>query len=129
MKTNLKKVFFKLNTPYEWGSGMDPKFSEPFNKLSLEILNKIGFKIANDGSSSFSCPEGVEGKQNLYMHPMDFSGIIYEENIEEVSNVIIEALKGNDLFTIRQIEVCELSDYHKTYIKSNLDKYNKLVGE
>ena len=108
---------------------MDPKFAEPFKKLSLEILNKIGFKIANDGSSSFSCPEGVEGKQNLYMHPMDFSGIIYEENVEMIREVIIEALKGHKFLSISNIEVCDLRDYHKTYIKINLDKYNKIMGE
>lgn len=129
MRTDLKKVYFRLNSPYEWGKGMSSELSEPFNDEALAILNELGFVISNDGSSSFSCPEGVQGEQNLYMHPMDFSGILSEENYLKAKEIIERATEKSSIFSIRSIDVSEIEDYHLKYIESNLRKHKELMGE
>lgn len=129
MRTDLKKVYFRLNSPYKWGEGMDDSLSEPFNKEALDILNELGFDIANDGSSSFSCPEGVQGEQNLYMHPMDFSGILSDENYLKAKEIIERAANKSSIFSIRSIDISEIEDYHLKYIESNLRKQNELLNK
>ena len=129
MRTDLKKVYFRLNSPYEWGKGMSEELSEPFNEEVLAILNELGFDIANDGSSSFSCPEGVQGEQNLYMHPMDFSGILSDENYLKAKEVIERATEKSSIFSIRSIDVYELEEHPLKYIESNLRKQNELLNK
>jgi hypothetical protein len=128
MKTDLKKVFFRLNSPYEWGKGMSEDLSEPFNLEAMTILEELGFDIANDGSNSFSCPEGVQGEQNLYMHPMDFSGILSNENFLKAKEIIERAAEESSIFSVRAIDIFDLEEYHMQYIESNLRK-QKLLDE
>jgi hypothetical protein len=122
MYQNLKKVFFRLNSPYVWGEGMSESSHEVFKKEALEILKKLDFHIAQDGSRSFSCPEGVRGEENLYMHPMDFSGILSEENYLKAKQIIEFAALESSIFSIRTIDVYEIEDHHVKYIVSNLKK-------
>lgn len=125
MYKNLKKVFFRLNSPYVWGEGMSESSYEVFKKEALDILKKLDFHIAQDGSNSFSCPEGVKGEENLYMHPMDFSGILSEENYLKAKKIIEFAALESSIFSIRTIDVYEIEDHHVKYIKSNLEKSEK----
>lgn len=129
MKTDLKKVFFRLNSPYEWGKGMSSELFEIFNKEALDIIKKIGFNIANDGSSSFSCPEGVKGEENLYMHPMDFSGILSNESFLKAKEIIECAEKESSIFSVRSIDIFDLEEHHQKYIESNLEKQKKLDNQ
>ena len=122
MYQNLKKVFFRLNSPYVWGEGMSESSYEAFKKEALEILKKLDFHIAQDGSKSFSCPEGVKGEENLYMHPMDFSGILSEENYLKAKQIIEFAALESSIFSIRTIDVYEIEDHHVKNIVSNLKK-------
>lgn len=129
MKKDLIKVYFRLNSPYEWGKGMSSELFETFNKEALNIIKNIGFNISNDGSSSFSCPEGIKGEENLYMHPMDFSGILSEESFMKAKQVIEMAQLESSIFSIRTIDVYELEERHQKYIESNLEKQKKLDNQ
>lgn len=126
MKAKLKKVYFRLDSPYKWGEGMSDSLTEPFNNEALVILNKLGFNIVADGSKPWSCPEGVQGEENLYMHPMDFSGILSEENIEKATNIILAAALTSSIFSIRTIDVIDIQDHHLKYIESNLRKQKEI---
>ena len=122
MKAKLKKVFFRLDSLYKWGEGMDDRLTERFNEEALAILNELEFNIVADGSRSFSCPEGVQGEQNLYMHPMSFSGILLEQNIEHTTNVILAAAIMSSIFSVRSIDIFDIEEHHLKHIESNLRK-------
>ena len=126
MRTDLIKVFFRLDSPYKWGKGMSSDLTEPFNREALDILNKMGFDISNDGSSSFSCPQGVQGEQRLYMHPMDFSGILSEENYLKAKQIIEFAALESSIFSIRSIDTYELQSHHLKDIENNLKKQKEI---
>ena len=120
--TKFKQVYFRLNSPYEWGKGMDESLSSNFNSEAIEILTKLGFNIFNDGSGSFSCPQGVLNEQGLYMHPMSFSGVLSIEMIDKVKEVIAEAEKKSDFFSVREIDVYDIAKYSEEDIIRNIQK-------
>jgi len=117
-----KQVYFRLNSPYEWGKGMDESLTPSFNKMAIEILAKLGFNILNDGSGSFSCPQGVLNEQGLYMHPMSFSGVLSLEMIDKAKEVIAEAEKKSDFFSVREIDVYDIVKYSEDDIIRNIQK-------
>ena len=116
---NLRKVFFRLNSPYVWGQGISQENSDIIEAEAKDILHKIGFEIAPN-SISFACPEGIKGCENLYMHPMSFSGILSLESFEKAKEVIENY--ESKIFTVRCIDVYEIDSHHIKYIDSNIRK-------
>lgn len=120
--TNLRKVYFRLNSPYVWGQGISQENSDIIEAEAKEILNLIGLTILPDSLKTVSqCPpEGIKGCENLYMHPMSFSGILSLENFEKAKEVIENY--ESKIFTVRCIDVYEIESFHIKYIDSNIRK-------
>ena len=124
--TNLRQVYFRLNSPYVWGKGISQEDHDIIEAESKEILSLIGLTIIPDNLKTVSqCPpEGIRGCENLYMHPMDFSGILSLETFEKAKQVI-ENYKSK-IFTVRSIDVYELRDYSLKSIDYNIRKQAKI---
>lgn len=124
--TNLRQVYFRIDSPYIWGKGISEEDGEVIARESKEILNLIGLTILPEKLKTISnCPpEGIRGCENLYMHPMSFSGILSTETLEKAIEVI-QNYKSS-IFKVRTIDVYELRDYSFEYINSNMRKQAKI---
>lgn len=127
--SNYTYVYFRLNSPYKWGKGMDDDLSKKFNKEAVEILKEIGLTVTEDGSSPFSAPQGLHKAERLYMHPMDFSGILSKERYEKAKKIIENC--EDKTFSLRAIDCypIESAGYKMEDFKRNLEKWEELQKE
>ena len=116
---NLKKVFFRLNSNYVWGSGISAEEFAVFESEAARIINLMGFNILPKTSTS-SCPQAVLNEESIYAHPMDFSGIMTEENIEKMTSILNNF--ESKTFSVRAIDTYDLSNHHLDDIQDNLKK-------
>lgn len=90
-----KYVRFKiwLETPYKWGSGYGNATSREvaLNKEALrDITEKIGFVKDDLNDSDLVYYNKLDGFEELYMHPMEISGVIAEDKYDELVRIIKE---------------------------------------
>lgn len=86
-----KKVRINLITAYKWGRGWTSSEAEAFKNEVFPALERAGFVI-KEGTSYGGC-ETLTDKENfsqtyLYLHPMEFTGYLKDEDIEKVLNVV-----------------------------------------
>jgi len=101
-----KRVYFNINTPSyynsKYGVGWNtPEDGELFKKSITDLFLNNGWEIKKERFNS-GCNTVTKDKQELYLHPQQVSGIVIEENIP-----IIENLLNNDLFTFRNTDIYE----------------------
>ncbi len=118
-------VYFRVDSPYKWGKGMDESISKDFNKEAVDILEKIGLTVTNDGSTQFSAPQGQQEAERLYMHPMDFSGILTKERFDKAKEVIENY--ESKIFSLRKIDVSLISSsgYKMEEFKRNIERWKE----
>jgi hypothetical protein len=74
-----------LKAGYKWGSGMSKETSIAFHNELNQLFINAGWEIKENRSS---CPEAWKGKNNLYLHPMNASGVVQEDLIPEVEKIL-----------------------------------------
>jgi len=101
-----KNVYFRINTPsYYKPNGVGFKTPEDSNKFHTETLNIF----LNDNwtvkeskyKSNGGCARVVKDKQELYLHPQSLSGVVLEDNIPYIEQL----LSNNDLFKFERIDI------------------------
>lgn len=92
------KTYFRIEAGYVWSQGMDKETDNKFKEEVAEILSGIGFEAKPCRIGG--CIEGHRGVENLYCHPMNLSGYIRKDAIEDIRAVISNA----KTFTLRHID-------------------------
>ncbi len=82
--TPYKHVYFRLNSGYVWGKGMDQDKTEKFYSDILALFEADGWTIAEPYSSG-SGTAVTNGNSSLYIHPQNVSGYVTEDLIPAVS--------------------------------------------
>lgn len=85
--TPYKHVYFRLNSGYEWGKGMDQDKTEKFYSDILALFEADGWTIKepyHQGSGATV----ANGNSSLYIHPQAVSGYVTEELIPAVSTAL-----------------------------------------
>lgn len=92
-------VYFRIEVGYKWGEGMGAIEHAAFETNIKKLLTNLGFNIWPEGSRSASqtCKRGVE---HLYCHPMDLSGYVLKDKIQEIE----DALKAHDKIGFRMTD-------------------------
>jgi hypothetical protein len=104
---NYKHVYFRINTPSyykaKYGVGFeDQNASEVFDKAATNIFLNTGWQIKKEKYNG-GCTGVIKDKQELYLHPQSFSGVVKGENIPE-----IEALLSNsEMFKFERTDIYE----------------------
>jgi hypothetical protein len=106
--TSYKRVYFRINTPSYYNNKYGVGFSTPeegslFQKIMTDLFLSAGWSIKVERNSSGHCNTIIKDKQELYLHPQSISGVILEENIPVIENL----LSNNDLFTFRNTDIYE----------------------
>ena len=99
-----KRAYFRINTPSyyknKYGVGFENQESRDcFENYVTELFLNDGWELKDKGTSS-GCAEVTKDKQELYLHPQSFSGVILEENIKHIE----ELLSNNDLFEFKRTD-------------------------
>lgn len=82
--TPYKHVYFRLESGYQWGSGMDQDKADKFYSDILALFDADGWTIAepyHHGSGATV----TNGNSTLYIHPQSASGYVTEDLIPAVS--------------------------------------------
>lgn len=82
--TPYKHVYFRLESGYVWGEGMDQAKTENFYSDILALFEADGWTIAEPYSSG-SGATVTNGNSSLYIHPQEASGYVTEDLIPAVS--------------------------------------------
>ena len=127
MKDNeiYKRVAFKLNSPYEWGSGYANASSEEIEaneKYLLSVMESIGFVCGNE-KHGWSCPSfyNDENKfEEIYLHPQEISGTMSLKTKDK----ILSYFKNNPS-SVTKIETVSEYDIERQY--SYVEVVNQLA--
>jgi hypothetical protein len=89
-----KNVYFRINTPSYYrnnkcGVGFENQQSgEQFHNEVLNVFLNDGWELKREHSCSGGCSRVTKDKQELYLHPQEFSGVIFDENIPYIEQLI-----------------------------------------
>jgi hypothetical protein len=102
-----KHAYFRINTPMYYKSKYGVGFEiEEDRILFYETAKKIflnnGWVIKKEGYNG-GCPTVTKDKQELYLHPQTFSGVIKEENISCIENL----LSNSNIFKFQNTDIYE----------------------
>jgi hypothetical protein len=106
--SNYKKVYFRIRTSSyynrsTYGVGFENQESANiFDKAATEIFLNEGWKI-KEKKYTCGCTTVIKDKQELYLHPQSFSGVVKEENIKGIE----ELLNNSTLFKFERIDIYE----------------------
>ncbi len=114
-----QKIYFYIDSQYQWGQGFPDDVSESsFHQEARQIFQAAGWKVTS-GQLSGESDTATRGKQSLYLHPMEFSGVILTEEISALKQILSSA-KTFRLRSIGQFEIYQdMSDQDYTeYLES-----------
>lgn len=128
-----KHVYFRLHqTIYRWGKGwiVSDHAREQWEQEIKVLISTLGLKEYK-ASVTGAAPQGVNKiGESIYMHPMDFTGIIHEDNINHFTTVI-NAFKSQ-YWSYAQTDIYELSMERNECnndhdIERNKKRYNEVT--
>jgi hypothetical protein len=108
----LKKVYFFIETGYQWGKGIDKDVAQVVYAEMKKILTPIGFTEwkDNDGMSAPLCGKGED--EGLYCHPMDLVGIV---DIDTTLPLIEEGIKQSKILKYRHTNIHDIKQSDITW--------------
>lgn len=111
-----RQVYFRIKSGYEAYSGWTKDNAEAqFRTETRSLFQEAGWTLHPGGNGV--CDTVTKGRQELYLHPMNFSGVIQEESIPE-----LEALmSGAHSFQ------CYATDRYEEYLDMSDDEYLELL--
>lgn len=114
-------------------------YQYPFNNFTAEnkerfynevyaIFKSLGWEI--DISDGIGCMTIQKGKQNLYLHPQDFSGEVLKNEVKQIA----EALENHETFKLRWVDIYKTvydisDDEYNSYLDSRKEDIKKLLFE
>jgi hypothetical protein len=133
-----RKVHFRLNTPsyykasYGVGFGSDEDKNIFFDSITAAFIND-GWKVIEAAARSGVCPRVQKDKQELYLHPQDASGVVNEENINNIAYLLssvngikCDAIDQYDyVFDITEDEYLNILENKKIEIENDILTANK----
>lgn len=105
--TNYKRVYFRICTPMYYNPKYGLGFSTPedamlFDKTIAELFLNDGWAV-KEKKFKDSCNRVVKNKQELYLHPQSVSGVVLEENIPHIEQL----LSNSNIFKFEKTDIYE----------------------
>ena len=125
-----QKIYFYIDGDYQYSRGFSSDAADLlFHTEVKNIFESIGWRV-EPGRLSGSSPSAFKGKQELYLHPMSFSGVILSEDIPEIEGVLRTA-KTFRLRNVGRFEQYEdMSDErYRSYLDTRRDDMIKAILE
>lgn len=104
-----RQVYFRIKSSYAASGGWaDDHAAEQFRGETRSLFGEAGWTLYPGGNGV--CDTVTKGKQDLYLHPMNFSGVIQEESIPELEALMRGAHSFQCYATDRYEEYLDMSD-------------------
>lgn len=85
-----RKVYFRIRGRYQFDSGWPAETdAAKFHEESRSLFQSAGWDLQPGGDSTFDTV--TKGWQELYLHPMNFSGIIEMDEIPAIQELLKDA--------------------------------------
>lgn len=120
-----RQVYFRIYSKYAYGNGWagDDEAATAFREESCKLFEKGGWTIQPGRASSGVCDTVIKGQQELYLHPMNFSGVVSEDEIPQIEAILAQATTFRCDGTDRYEEYLDLSDEdYWTLLKSRKEE-------
>lgn len=83
-----KSVTIQLETDYKWGSGWSRNSAMAFDEEMNKVFPDAGY-IIEKAEFDGSCDRlKDDGKTDIYMHPMEFTGVFRTDDIEKIQSIL-----------------------------------------
>ncbi len=107
-----RKVYFRIDSKYAYDNGWagDDEAANAFRDETRKLFQEGGWTIQLGRESSGVCDTAIKGQQDLYLHPMNFSGVVSEDEIPKVEALLARAATFRYYGTDCYEEYLELSD-------------------
>ena len=84
-----QKTYFYIDSDYRWNVGYSgDEARAAIRKETSELFEKLGWSIKQGDTGRGICDSALKGKQELYLHPMEFSGVILAEEIPGIEKML-----------------------------------------
>lgn len=114
-----RKVYFRIDSNYRYDTGWRDKGAEDaFLAESRALFRGAGWELHPGREGSGACDTVTKGLQELYLHPMNFSGVIQTDEIP----VVQAALSQAESFRCRGV------DCYEEYLELSDEEYLALLG-
>lgn len=85
-----RKVYFRIRSRYQFDSGWPAETdAAKFHEESRSLFQSVGWDLQPGGDSTSDTV--TKGWQELYLHPMNFSGIIEMDEIPAIQELLKDA--------------------------------------
>ena len=85
-----RNVYFRIGSRYQYDSGwMDESDEAEFREESRRLFQSAGWDLHPGGNGASDTV--TKGQQDLYLHPMNFSGIIEMDEIPAIQELLEDA--------------------------------------
>lgn len=106
-----RKVYFRIRSQYEESRGFPNEQAEiHFKEESRRLFQDVGWIVHAEPLHSGVSDTVTKGQQELYLHPMSFSGVVLEEEIPQFEVLLSQAETFQCYATDLYEEYLELSD-------------------
>lgn len=114
-----RKVWFRIDSSYRYDTGWPDRGAEDaFLAESHALFQGAGWELHPGRPGSGACDTVTKGQQELYLHPMNFSGVIQTDEIPAVQ----AALSTAECFHCRGV------DCYEEYLELSDEEYLALLG-
>lgn len=102
-----KNTYFRIETPIYYNSKHGVGFENDqdrvnFHNEALNIFLNDGWELKKERYNG-SCSRVIKDEQELYLHPQNFSGVVIEENIPYIEQLI----NNSNMFQLRWTDTYE----------------------
>ena len=105
-----RKVYFRIRSRYQFDSGWPAETdAAKFHEESRSLFQSVGWDLQPGGDSTSDTV--TKGWQELYLHPMNFSGIIEMDEIPAIQELLKDAKSfccyGFDCYETKREEITQ----------------------
>ena len=113
----LQEFYFYIDSAYQYGDGFpDDASRDAFNQEVADLFRQAGWDIQK-GKLSGECDYAVKNNESLYLHPMEFAGVIRTESVPEIKSLLAQA----KTFRLRETRG------FKEYVEMSDEEYGKYL--
>lgn len=113
-----RQVYFRIRSQYEGGRGFPNEQAEiDFKEESHRLFQNAGWALHAEPLHSGVSDTVTKGQQELYLHPMNFSGVVLEEEIPQLQVL----LSQEETFQ------CYAVDLYEEYLELSDEEYWALL--
>ena len=116
----LKEFYFYLDSAYQYGDGFPDEASrDAFNREATDLFRQAGWDIKTGDQRAGKCDTALRdgGRESLYLHPMEFVGVIRTESVPEIESLLAQA----KTFRLRETRG------FKEYVEMSDEEYGKYL--